>query len=163
MRTTDLEHRTSSPDTAEVPVTRRELAPTRAWLSERIDGGYALALGVTWYVMTMAAGALEPETHHEVPVFATVLNLAMWGLIITMAVGLVARRRWGFAVSLAAAVVATAASIACPTTGHHSIGGWWFAQMACVLVLVGASLVALRAGRVSGDGEPGEERTRPLA
>jgi len=163
VRTIDLEHGTPSSGTTETRAPRREPASTRAWLAERIDGRYAAALGVTWWAMTLAAGALEPETHHEVPVIATVLSVAMWGLILTMAGGLVARRRWGFALSLGAAVVATAASVACPTTGHHAIGGWWFAQMACVLVLVGASVAALRSGSVSGDGETGEELTRPSA
>jgi peptidoglycan/LPS O-acetylase OafA/YrhL len=163
MRTIDREHGTPSPSPTDARPGVRHLPSTRAWLAERIDGRYALALGVTWWVMTLAAGALEPETHHEVPVIATVLNVVMWGLILGMAVGLVARRRWGFAVSLGAAAVATAASVACPTTGHHAIGGWWFAQMACVLVLVGASVAALRSGSVSGDREAGEELAGPSA
>jgi hypothetical protein len=41
-------------------------------------------------------------------------------------------------------VLATAASIACPVTGHHGFGAWWFGQMACVLALVAVSAVALR-------------------
>ena len=37
------------------------------------------------------------------------------------------------------AIVATglpAASIACPISGHHQFGTWWFGQMACMLALV---------------------------
>jgi hypothetical protein len=61
-----------------------------------------------------------------------------------MLTGLVMQRRWGLLASLAAAILATAASIACPVTGHHSFGTWWFGQMACMLGLVAISAVALR-------------------
>ena len=38
---------------------------------------------------------------------------------------------------------ATAAAIACPVTGHHTFGTWWFGEMACVLTLLGISVAAL--------------------
>jgi hypothetical protein len=123
--------------------------PSKEWLAEAIDGRVALGLGLVWLVLTEVAVALEPATSHEMPVIGAMLALAMWSLVACMAVGLVMRRRWGLAGAVAASVFLTAESIACPTTGHHPFGAWWFGQMACVLALVAVSVYALmRAPRV---------------
>jgi hypothetical protein len=122
----------------------------REWLAERVSGRSALAVAGAWLVLSQLSYVLEPASNYEVPVIATLLEVVMWTLLATMTAGLVMQRRFGFAVSLGAAVVATAASIACPTTGHHSFGAWWFGQMACVLGLVAISVVALRSRAVSG-------------
>jgi len=117
---------------------------TRAWLQERVDGRVALGVGVAWFVLLQIAMMLEPETSNTVPIIGVVLEVVMWTLLATMIAGLIAQRRWGIAASLATAVFATAGSIACPTTGHHPFGLWWFGQMACVLALVAISAVALQ-------------------
>jgi peptidoglycan/LPS O-acetylase OafA/YrhL len=136
-------------DTSEPVEREREFAgaPTerygREWLRERVDGRVALAVGVAWFVLFQIAMLLEPATSHTVPVVGVVLEIVMWTLLATMIAGLIAQRRWGFAGSLAAAVFATAGSIACPTTGHHPFGAWWFGQMVCVIALVAVSATAL--------------------
>jgi hypothetical protein len=117
---------------------------TREWLGERISGGVAATVGIAWWLLTGIAVALEPSTSRPLPVIGTVLEVAMFGLLATMVAGLVMQRRWGLLASLGAAVLATAGSIACPATGHHTFGAWWFGQMACVLALVGISVVTLR-------------------
>ena len=62
-----------------------------------------------------------------------------------MVAGLVMRRRWGLLRGPSASLLFTAESIACPLTGHHHFGTWWYTQMACTLAsLVGISLFALR-------------------
>jgi hypothetical protein len=119
-------------------------AATRAWLQERIPGTVAAGVGIAWFVLMQVAVALEPTTDHPVPVVGLVLEISMYVLLATMVAGLVVQRRWGLLTSLAGAVLATAASIACPVTGHHAFGSWWFAQMACMLTLVGVSVVTLR-------------------
>ncbi|MET0627662.1 MAG: hypothetical protein ABW033_04320 [Acidimicrobiia bacterium] len=116
----------------------------RAWLQDRIDGRIALVVGVAWFVLFQIAMLLEPATSHSVPVIGVLLEVTMWTMLATMVTGLIAQRRWGIAASLATAVFATAGSIACPTTGHHPFGAWWFGQMACVLALVAISAVALQ-------------------
>jgi peptidoglycan/LPS O-acetylase OafA/YrhL len=119
-------------------------ADTRAWLQERIDGRLAAGVAVAWFVLLQVAMALEPVTHRPEPSFGIVLELVMWLLLATMVAGLVMQRRWGLVSSLGAAGFLTALSIACPVSGHHPFGAWWFGQMACVLALVGISMVALR-------------------
>ena len=120
------------------------LTDTRTWLMERIDGRVAAAVAVAWIVLTQIAIELEPRAQFELPLISVVLVLAMNALLITMAVGLVMRRRWGLLAAVASSLLLTAESIACPLTGHHHFGTWWYAQMACALTLVGITVVALR-------------------
>jgi len=117
---------------------------TRTWLRERIDGRLAAGVGIAWLVLLQIAFALEPVTHQPEPAYGVVLELTMWLLLATMVTGLVMQRRWGLVASLGAAGFMTALSVACPVSGHHPFGAWWFGQMACVLALVAISVVALR-------------------
>lgn len=130
--------------TAPEPRPVRSLPDTREWLQERISGRAAATVGIAWVVLTEIAFALEPAAQGSPPVIGLVLELTMYALLATMIAGFVMQRRWGVLASLGAAVLATAASIACPVTGHHAFGSWWFGQMACVLALVGISVVALK-------------------
>ena len=124
-------------------------AETRAWLQERIDGRVAAGVGVAWLVAYEVAAALEPVTHRPEPWYGVVLGVAFHGLLAAMVVGLVMERRWGLVVSLATAGFFTALSVACPVSGHHPFGAWWFGQMACALGMLAGSFVALtRTGPV---------------
>jgi len=116
----------------------------RGWLRERIDGRWALAVGLAWFVLFQVGAAVQPQSSHEEPAIGVVISLVMWALIATMAVGLAMQRRWGLGAALAAGVFLSAAVIACPTTGHHSFGAWWFGQVACAAALVGVSAYALQ-------------------
>src|SRR5262249_10096580 len=89
---------------------------TRAWLRERIDGRVGLAVGIAWVVLMQIAFALEPASNHEVPVIGLLLELSMYALLATMIAGLLMQQRFGLVASLGAAVLATAASIACPVS-----------------------------------------------
>lgn len=139
------EHSAPVPETQPTEPVRSD---TRAWLRERIDGRVALGVGIAWIVLMQIAFALEPASNHEVPVIGLVLELSMYCLLATMIAGLVMQQRFGLVASLGAAVLATAASIACPVTGHHTFGSWWFGQMACVLALVAVSAIALQRAPV---------------
>ena len=116
---------------------------TREWLQGRIDGRVAAGIGIAWLVAYQLAAALEPVTHQPEPWYGIVLSVAFMGLLAATVTGLVMQRRWGLVVSLAAAGFFTALSVACPVSGHHPFGAWWFGQMACALGMVGASLAAL--------------------
>ncbi len=116
---------------------------TGAWLCERIDGRVAVGVFAAWLVLTEVAVLLEPPAREGQSSIGTVLGVAMNVLFVATLAGLVARRRWAFAVSLAGASVATVASIACPVLGHHSYGAWWYGQMGTVVALVAISVAAL--------------------
>jgi uncharacterized membrane protein len=116
---------------------------TRDWLQERIDNRMAAGVAVAWFVAYQVAASLEPATHQPEPWYGVVLGIAFLGLLATTAAGLIAQRRWGFAVSLAAAGFFTALSVACPLSGHHPFGVWWFGQIAVALGMVAFSGFAL--------------------
>jgi MFS family permease len=116
---------------------------TRAWLQERIDGRVAVGVGVAWLVAYQLAVSLEPVTHQPEPWYGVALGVTFAGLLAGTAAGLIAQRRWGLVVSVAAAGFFTALSVACPVSGHHPFGAWWFGQMACALGMLGGSLAAL--------------------
>ena len=117
---------------------------TRTWLADRIDGRVAAAVGISWYLITEIIVALEPRSQFELPLISVILVLSMWSLVVAMVAGLVMRRRWGLLAAVASSVLLTAESIACPLTGHHHFGTWWYGQMACALALVGITVFALR-------------------
>jgi hypothetical protein len=141
--------------------TTRDRAPERAATrtpsrpavsGERISTELAVAVGIAWLVCYTIGSALEPETSRPVPVIGVVLGVALlMGLMVTAA-GLVARRRFGLSASLASSVVLVASAVACPTTGHHTLGGWWFGQMLCAGALVVISVLALRRTLPSAPG-----------
>jgi len=116
---------------------------TRAWLGEVVDGRVGLVLAVAWFVLIQVAAAIEPPARESEPFIGVLLEITMYLLLATMVTGFVMQRRFGLVASLGAAVLATAASIACPISGHHQFGTWWYGQMACVLVLVGISVAAI--------------------
>ena len=117
---------------------------TRTWLADRIDGRVAAAVGISWYLITEIIVALEPRSQFELPLISVILTLSMWSLVVAMVAGLVMRRRWGLLAAVASSVLLTAEAIACPLTGHHHFGTWWYGQMACALALVGITVFALR-------------------
>ena len=160
MRSMQLHRPETEVDPIESPGSRdeRPAHPTRSWLLERVDGRWALVLGLAWFVLFEVAAALEPQTAHEEPVIGVVIAVVMWSLIALMVTGLAMTRRWGMGAALAAGVFLTAAVIACPTTGHHTFGTWWYGEFACAAALVGASAYALqRAPRVEPDPEADAE------
>src|SRR5215467_1848297 len=118
-------------------------AETRTWLQERIDGRLAIGVGIAWLVLLQVAMALEPATNNPEPWYGVVLEVVATGLIAATAVGLAMQRRAGLVASLGAATFMTALSIACPVSGHHQFGTWWFGQIACVLALDVLSVAAL--------------------
>ncbi|MCJ7437858.1 MAG: hypothetical protein MUP97_08870 [Acidimicrobiia bacterium] len=131
--------------TAPLPEPASDATPdTGEWLQQRIPGAMAATVGLSWYALFAASAAVEPETSNAVPVIGLVLGVALLGAMLATGIGLAACRRWGLVAALGASVLLVASAVACPTTGHHTIGTWWFFQMACSFAAVGVSVVALR-------------------
>lgn len=130
------------------PATRLAATPRAldngSWLQQRISTAAAALMGAAWWWIYILAVSVEPTSHHEEPAITVVLSYAMLAGLLVMAAGLIARRRWGLVASLGTAGLLSALVIACPTTGHHTIGAWWFLQVACAGALVGGSVFALR-------------------
>jgi hypothetical protein len=145
MLETDGRTQLETPDgqSADVAAPHR-ITDTRSWLLERVDGRIGAGVAIAWVVLTQIAVELEPRAQFELPLISVVLVISMNALLVTMVVGLVMRRRWGLLAAVASSLLLTAESIACPLTGHHHFGTWWYAQMACALALVGITVFALR-------------------
>jgi peptidoglycan/LPS O-acetylase OafA/YrhL len=144
MRTLTEERRPTTPDATRDPAPRPD---TGAWLGERISNDVALFVGVAWYVLFFIGMALEPEATQPdvIPAWlGATIDVTLVALLGVMAAGLMARRRWGLVASMGAATFFVGLSVACPVSGHHGFGAWWFAQMACAIGLVAISGAALR-------------------
>ena len=94
--------------------------------------------------------AVEPAPANPdapVPLAVDLLALAQLSLWGVMAVGIVQRRRYTAAASLAGACVLGVMAIGCPASSHHAIGAWWGVQMVGVGALLALSGKALRSSR----------------
>ncbi|MFZ4515285.1 MAG: hypothetical protein ACOYN3_03155 [Acidimicrobiia bacterium] len=121
-------------------------APPRSGLFARIEGAGACAVGATWFVAYFIAGAIEPAPRDPAVMHAwyvAVINTVLLVALAVMIVGLAAARRIGLAASAVAATAFTAAVVACPITGHHTFGAWWFGELACVGAVWAVTGVAL--------------------
>ena len=144
MRTLTEQPRPTTPDATGEPAPRLD---TRAWLGERIPNDVVLFVGVAWYVLFFIGMALEPEPTQPdvIPTWlGAAIDVTLLGLLGVMAAGLIVRRRWGLVASLGAATFFVGLSVACPVSGHHGFGAWWYGQMACAIGLVAISVAALR-------------------
>lgn len=144
MRTLTEQRPSTTPEVARDTTQRPD---TRAWLRERIGSDVAIFVGVAWYVLFFVGLALEPDPTQPdaIPAWlGTTIEVTLLGLIGVTAAGLLARRRWGLVASMGAATLFVGLSVACPVSGHHGFGAWWFGQMACAIGLVAVSTAALR-------------------
>jgi hypothetical protein len=143
MATMTEERQRISTDDRKVISTRPEM---REWLGQRVAGHIALIVGLSWYALYSIIAAIEPPADHPdaIPAWLQAsLEVALLGLLAVTAVGLVARRRFGLVTALGAAGLLLAMVVACPVSGHHTFGTWWYGEMACALGLVAITGVAL--------------------
>jgi hypothetical protein len=131
----------------QAPPTPPARLDTREWLQTRISRGVALMMAVAWYVLFLIGVSLEPEATQPEALPAWIgiaFTIGFVAFIAMMTAGLIARRRWGLVASMGAASLFVAGSVACPVSGHHGFGAWWYGQMACAIGLVAITGAALR-------------------
>jgi hypothetical protein len=134
----------------EVPAKRpepKDARPLKERLADPIPGRWALLGMVVLVGANVAAGVLEPAPANPnlpdpwfVTLPTTVAVLAMLGAL----GGLLARRRWGMALSLVGAGIAVAMVVACPLSGHHHFGLWWVGEIASLTAWATVSFAGLR-------------------
>lgn len=110
-----------------------------------ITRGWSLTLFAAWLVIYPIGALLEPAPANPdagSPVLITLLGLVLLGAWAVAANGLARRRRVGATASLVAAGCVIIAAAACPASSHHTIGAWWYAQMAGAFTLAGLSALA---------------------
>jgi len=117
-------------------------APTTPKAGTRqISRSIAATLIVAWAVGFPLALALEPTPTDvgAVPWWGFFIEVGLLTSIAIAFVGLVKGMRSGAAASFVAASIFTAGVFACPASGHHAIGLWWFGEFAIALALVALS------------------------
>jgi hypothetical protein len=137
----------------------KEPAPAApaTWSLRRLSPGWALALAVGWPLATYIAWALEPPPAHPhamAPMFIQVLSTIWFVAFVPTVFGAMARHP---AAAVGAVVTGTsflAMTIACPISGHHTIGLWFVGQFAVVLGMLAVSIAA-----VAAHWEPGASTT----
>lgn len=147
--TTDL------PDPASTPAERARSwgSPARSttplWRDEPglLPVRWAAALGIGWPLVTVLSMALEPvpaDPAAPIPIVIELAGLALlFGLIIT-AVAAGIRHRGAAVAGVVTGLLSTTFVVACPVSGHHDFGMWWFAELSIVSAMLAVSLVALR-------------------
>lgn len=120
---------------------------------DRVERSWPLLVAAAWVAYLAVVGALQPPP--EDPAALAALDTALMlmttaGLFATFA-GLAGRYRFGLGASAVTGLLVLGAVVACPATGHHTIGAWWGAELAVVGLIVGASTAGYRRARRSRD------------
>ena len=111
--------------------------------TRRLTNGWALTLGLAWVAFNVLAAVLEPApAQTTIAWWESLVVMAQVGALGLVAAGLARRTSWAGAASLAGATFFTVGVFACPATGHHAFGVWWFGEFAAVLALTTLSAVA---------------------
>ena len=119
-----------------------------------LDERLAEPIPVQWGIVALvganvAAWMLEPvpaNPNLPEPWFVTLPSVVAMVAMLGALGGLLARRRWGMALSLLAASIAVVMVVACPLSGHHTFGLWWVGEISCLAAWAGISLAGLRSG-----------------
>jgi hypothetical protein len=114
----------------------------------RMDTRTSLPLGLAWLVLFPLAIALEPTAATTaVPAWEWVASFALLSGLGLTAAGLATRHAWGATASLGTSLLFATGVFACPATGHHAFGLWWFGEFGAALTLVALSVVAVVRAR----------------
>jgi hypothetical protein len=130
------------------PRTAPVVPPARPAVGGVLPVWVAVVAGVLGPGLAVVRSLLEPappDPDAAVPLVAMVIGVAELGAWVGAAWAGLFRRPTALLWAVGAALAAVVGTVACPTTGHHSLGGWWYAELAvCVGALVAISVAALR-------------------
>jgi hypothetical protein len=120
-------------------VSRSQAQPTAA-RNDTIPRRSAVKLLIAWAVLFPLALSLEPAAAADhAPWWGVLAALALFGALGATVAGLARNKRWGVGASLVASWIFAAGVFACPTTGHHAMGLWWFGELGASIALVAMS------------------------
>jgi hypothetical protein len=121
----------------------------RGRLLEPITGRWAAIGAVAWVALLGIGIAVEPPpTNPDVvdPWFIDALGAVLLAAVVAAFAGFWLRQRWSLAASLVASGLLVVSTLACPLSGHHTLGAWWVVQLGCGLGLAATSILGLRRG-----------------
>jgi hypothetical protein len=119
---------------------------------------WAAVLGVGWPLAIIAWMALTPapaDPDAAVPALIELATLALELALVTTAIAAGVRHRGAAVGGLVTGVLAMTFTITCPVSGHHTLGLWWFGQLAIITGMLALSAVAFLRTRQPAASDPG--------
>jgi hypothetical protein len=133
----------------EVPVAGS--LPTRRshrWRRSALSPTTARLAGLLMFAGFVATGAVEPPANGPEPVlpfWADALGNGTLVVLLGCFIALTAGRRSGLWLGTVAGAGLVTMTALCPAMDHHTIAGWWWAQL-----IVGVGIIGLSAGLLAG-------------
>jgi hypothetical protein len=116
----------------------------------QLSDRWAAVLGIWWPLAIVASMALEPtpaDPSAPVPVLAELANLGLLFALVGTAIAAGVRHGAAAVGGVVTGLLVVALAIACPVSGHHAIGLWWFAELGILTAMLAVSGVALQRTR----------------
>jgi hypothetical protein len=146
-----------------VSTAARPTRERRRWHRQAYSPRTGRLAGLLVFAGFVAGGAVEPAANGPDPVlpfWADALFTATLVALLGCWVALAAGRRSGLWLGAVAGGGLFAMTVACPAVDHHTIAGWWWAQLAISVGIV-ALTVGLLAGTRAGGADAPTEVRRP--
>jgi hypothetical protein len=126
-------------------------APTPPRLMAEAPDGisalWAAVMGVGWPLAIIAWLAVMPapaDPDAAVPVLVDLATLGLELALVTTAIAAGVRHRGAAVGGLVTGLLAMTFTVTCPVSGHHTLGLWWFGQLAIVTVMLALSAIAFQ-------------------
>jgi hypothetical protein len=129
-----------------VPTIRRVGADESRPASDRLAPTWAGILGFGWPLAIVVSIALEPapaDPEAAVPIVVSLASIGLFAALVATAVAAGNRHPSAAIAGVVTGLLALGFTVSCPVSGHHTLGAWWFGQMALTLAMLGVSLAAL--------------------
>ena len=129
-----------------VPTIRRVSADESRPASDRLAPTWAGILGFGWPLAIVVSIALEPapaDPEAAVPIVVSLASIGLFAALVATAVAAGNRHPSAAIAGVVTGLLALGFTVSCPVSGHHTLGAWWFGQMALTLAMLGVSLAAL--------------------
>jgi hypothetical protein len=142
----------SPPQPAPAPVRRPAQASPSSHPQAlgQLSDRWAAVLGFGWPLAIVASMALEPtpaDPGAPVPVLAELANLGLFFALVATAIAAGVRHGAAAVGGVVTGLLVVSLAIACPVSGHHAIGLWWFAELGILTAMLAVSGVALQRTR----------------
>lgn len=111
-----------------------------------LSRSWSVVLGVGWPLVVLASLALEPtpaDPDAPVPLVIALASLGALAAVLATSVAAGLRHRAAAVTSVVSGLLLATFVVACPVSGHHELGLWWYAELALVVGMLGVSLAAL--------------------
>jgi hypothetical protein len=128
------------------PTIRRVGADESQPASDRLAPTWAGILGFGWPLAIVVSIALEPapaDPEAAVPIVVSLASIGLFAALVATAVAAGNRHPSAAIAGVVTGLLALGFTVSCPVSGHHTLGAWWFGQMALTLAMLGVSLAAL--------------------